>query len=275
LKAYQTAKRNAAYQKNAFANSGGSVEAPAAVTPATSNTSVNNNSPEWFQNAYNRKPGSLGGPSKDLTTPRLGPSENSPQWFKDSYNRKPGSLGGPTKDLRTSRLAPSANSPQWMQNSYNGKSGVTSTDLKAPRLAAGGEKTTQQVVAEKLIKPQVAQEQINKVQPNQQQDPSQLIAGILTTVNQIAAELQKQVNPTAADGGQNVASGGGGSVSVSAPVSLSINSTAGENKTEVTNTADKIKTDLAAFLSSQEFIERVTSIAKNATGDKQPPKQMV
>ena len=249
---------------------------PAAVTPAVvaaASVPSKTVTAPGFKNANAGKTGSLGGPTKDLTTSRLGPSENSPQWFQDSYNRKPGSLGGPTKDLRTSRLAPSANSPQWMQDSLNGKSSVASSDLRAPRLTAGAEKTTQQVVAEKLIKPQIAQEQNNKVKPDQRQDPTQVVSNILTTVNQIAAELQKQVSPTAADGGQSVASGGSGSVSVSAPVNLSINSTAGENKTEVANVADKIKTDLTAFLSSPEFLERVTTIAKNATGNPQPPKQ--
>ena len=191
--------------------------------------------------------------------------------MQDSLNGKSGVKS--SGDLRTSRLGASSNSPQWMQDSLNGKSSVASSDLRAPRLSAGSEKTTQQVVAEKLIKPQVSQEQNDKVKPDQRQDPTQVVSNILTTVNQIAAELQKQVSPTAADGGQSVASGGSGSVSVSAPVNLSINSTAGENKTEVANVADKIKTDLTAFLSSPEFLERVTTIAKNATGNPQPPKQ--
>jgi hypothetical protein len=105
------------------------------------------------------------------------------------------------------------------------------------------------------------------------QDPSQLISNILTTVNQIAAELQKQADPAAANNGQGGSGGAGGAVSVSAPVSFSINSTAGENKTETTSVADKIKTDLAAFLSSPEFVDRVTSIAKQANGNPQPPRQ--
>jgi len=171
-------------------------------------------------------------------------------------------------------VTPSKNSPQWMQDSLNGKSSVVSSDLKTPRLTVGAEKTTQQVVTEK-IKPQIDQKQNDKVKPDQRQDPTQVVSNILTTVNQIAAELQKQVSPTAADGGQSVASGGSGSVSVSAPVNFSINSTAGENKTEVANVADKIKTDLTAFLSSPEFLERVTTIAKNATGNTQPPKAIV
>jgi hypothetical protein len=132
--------------------------------------------------------------------------------------------------------------------------------------AQGSTTRTQEPAAAQKTK----QEEQKKPEPEKAQDPSQLISNILTTVNQIAAELQKQVNPAAATGGQ---AGAGGAVSVSTPVSLSINSTAGENKTEVTNVADKIKTDLTAFLSSQEFLERVTTIAKQATGDKQPPKQ--
>jgi hypothetical protein len=116
------------------------------------------------------------------------------------------------------------------------------------------------------------QEEQKRPEPEKAQDPYQLISNILTTVDQIAAELQKQVNPAAATGGQ---AGAGGAVSVSTPVNLSINSTAGENKTEVTNVADKIKTDLTAFLSSAEFIERVTTIAKTAAGNPPPPKSRV
>ena len=213
------------------------------------------------------------GQSVQPGSPAVTPSKNSPQWMQDSLNGKSGVKS--SGDLRTSRLGASPNSPQWMQDSLNGKSSVVSSDLRTPRLAVGAEKTTQQAVTEKLIKPQIDQKQNDSVKPNQQQDPTQVISSILTTVNQIAAELQNQVNPTATDGGQSVASGGSGSVSVSAPVNLSINSTAGENKTEVANVADKIKTDLTAFLSSPEFLDRVTTIAKNATGNPQPPKAIV
>jgi len=134
--------------------------------------------------------------------------------------------------------------------------------------AQGATTTTQEPPAAQKTK----QEEQKKPEPEKAQDPSQLISNILTTVNQIAAELQKQVNPAAATSGQT---GAGGAVSVSTPVNLSINSTAGENKTEVTNVADKIKTDLTAFLSSAEFIERVTTIAKTAAGDPPPPKSRV
>jgi predicted GNAT family acetyltransferase len=116
------------------------------------------------------------------------------------------------------------------------------------------------------------QEEQKKPEAEKAQDPSQLISNILTTVNQIAAELQKQVNPAAATGGQ---AGAGGAVSVSTPVNLSINSTAGENKTEVANVADKIKSNLTAFLSSPEFTDRVTTIAKTAMGNPPPPKSIV
>jgi TP901 family phage tail tape measure protein len=111
-------------------------------------------------------------------------------------------------------------------------------------------------------------------QQNTPENTAQLISNILQVVQKIATDFEQK-----AAGAQPGAISGTGSgnapVSVSAPVNLSINSTAGENKTEVTNVADKIKTDLTAFLSSAEFIERVTTIAKQATGDKQPPKQMV
>jgi predicted GNAT family acetyltransferase len=140
-----------------------------------------------------------------------------------------------------------------------------STTPEAPAVAPASATITQATAPPNAQSPAAAQ-------PNVQQDPSQLISNILITVSQIAQELKKQDNMAAATNGQG---GAGGAVSVSAPVSLSINSTAGENKTEVTNVADKIKTDLTAFLSSAEFIERVTTIAKQATGDKQPPKQMV
>jgi hypothetical protein len=116
------------------------------------------------------------------------------------------------------------------------------------------------------------QEEQKKPEAEKAQDPSQLISNILTTVNQIAAELQKQVNPAATTGGQV---GAGGAVSVSTPVNLSINSTAGENKTEVANVADKIKSNLTAFLSSPEFTDRVTTIAKTAMGNPPPPKSIV
>jgi hypothetical protein len=116
------------------------------------------------------------------------------------------------------------------------------------------------------------QEEQKKPEAEKAQDPSQLISNILTTVNQIAAELQKQVAPTAAANGQ---AGAGGPVSVSTPVNLSINSTAGENKTEVANVADQIKNGISQFFSSPEFLERVTTIAKNATGNTQPPKSIV
>jgi hypothetical protein len=132
--------------------------------------------------------------------------------------------------------------------------------------AQGATTKTQEPAAAQKTK----QEEQKKPEAEKAQDPSQLISNILTTVNQIAAELQKQVNPAATTGGQV---GAGGAVNVSTPVNLSINSTAGENKTEVTNVADKIKTDLTAFLSSAEFIERVTTIAKTAAGNPPPPKQ--
>ena len=83
--------------------------------------------------------------------------------------------------------------------------------------------------------------------------------------------MQKQVAPTAAANGQ---AGAGGAVSVSAPVNISINSTAGENKTEVASVADQIKNGISQFFSSPEFLERVTTIAKTAAGNPPPPKSI-
>jgi hypothetical protein len=137
----------------------------------------------------------------------------------------------------------------------------------SPNTQGATTKTQEPAAAQKT-----KQEEQKKPEAEKAQDPSQLISNILATVNQIAAELQKQVNPAATTG---VQAGAGGAVSVSTPVNLSINSTAGENKTEVANVADKIKTGLTAFLSSPEFLERVTTIAKTANGNPPPPKQIV
>jgi hypothetical protein len=114
-----------------------------------------------------------------------------------------------------------------------------------------------------------------KPEANKQQDTNQLISNILQVVQKIATDFEQKA--AGAQPGQATSGTGGGNVpvSVSTPVNLSINSTAGENKTEVTNVADKIKTDLTAFLSSPEFIERVTTIAKTAAGNPPPPKSRV
>jgi len=124
--------------------------------------------------------------------------------------------------------------------------------------------------------PQVKnQQEQNKVETNTQENTNQIIASILQVVQKIATDFEQKA--AGAQPGQATSGTGGGNVpvSVSTPVNLSINSTAGENKTEVTNVADKIKSDLTAFLSSPEFIERVTTIAKTAAGNPPPPKLRV
>jgi len=103
-----------------------------------------------------------------------------------------------------------------------------------------------------------------------QQDPTQLISSILTTVQQISTDLQKKASGTTEQ--QPAQSGSAGGVSVSAPVSFSVNSTAGEGKDAATAIAEQIKAGLSSFLSSPEFIDKVTSIADQAAGNKKPPK---
>jgi len=115
-----------------------------------------------------------------------------------------------------------------------------------------------------------------KPEANNQQDANQLISNILQVVQKIATDFEQkaagaQPGQVAAGAG---AGGGNGPVSVSTPVNLTVNSQNGENKTEVVSVADKIKSDLTAFLSSKEFMDRVTTIAKNATGNPQPPTQI-
>jgi len=136
-----------------------------------------------------------------------------------------------------------------------------------PNVQGATTKTQEPAAAQKT-----KQEEQKKPETEKAQDPSQLISNILTTVNQIAAQLQKQVAPAAAANGQ---AGAVGPVSVSTPVNLSINSTAGENKTEVASVADQIKNGISQFFSSPEFLERVTTIAKTAAGNPPPPKSIV
>jgi len=103
-----------------------------------------------------------------------------------------------------------------------------------------------------------------------QQDPTQLISSILTTVQQISTDLQKKASGTTEQ--QPAQSGSAGGVSVSAPVSFSVNSTAGEGKDTASAIAEQIKVGLSSFLSSPEFIGKVTSIADQAARNKKPPK---
>ena len=124
----------------------------------------------------------------------------------------------------------------------------------------------------------------------QQENTSQLISSILTSVQQIAADL---VNKKQSDdygnsvmgsegkltGGQQAGVGGGGSqgngaVSVNNSVSFSVSSTAGEDSDKSMAVAEQIKAGMSAFLSSPEFISKVTSIANQAAKVKTPPKQI-
>jgi hypothetical protein len=112
-------------------------------------------------------------------------------------------------------------------------------------------------------------------QQNTQENIAQLISNVLQVVQKISTEFEKAGGGQAGQGGENNGTGtGAGSVNVSNSVNLTVSSANGENKPETKNAAEKIKTDLAAFLSSPEFVDKVTSIAKQATGDKQPPKQI-
>jgi TP901 family phage tail tape measure protein len=105
-----------------------------------------------------------------------------------------------------------------------------------------------------------------------QQDPTQLISSILTTVQQISTDLQKKAAGTTEQ--QPSQSGSAGGISVSAPVSFSVNSTAGEGKDAASAIAEQIKVGLSSFLSSPEFIGKVTSIANQAAGNKTPPTSL-
>jgi hypothetical protein len=104
------------------------------------------------------------------------------------------------------------------------------------------------------------------------QDPTQLISSILTTVQQISTDLQKKAAGITEQ--QPSQSGSAGGVSVSAPVSFSVNSTAGEGKDTASAIAEQIKVGLSSFLSSPEFIGKVTSIANQAAGNKTPPTSL-
>ena len=126
--------------------------------------------------------------------------------------------------------------------------------------------------------------------PPQQENTSQLISSILTSVQQIAADLlnKKQSDDYGNSvmgsegkltGGQQAGVGGGGpqgngAVSVNNSVSFSVSSTAGEDSDKSMAVAEQIKAGMSAFLSSPEFISKVTSIANQAAKVKTPPKQI-
>lgn len=117
-----------------------------------------------------------------------------------------------------------------------------------------------------------------------EQDPSQqILNSILASVNQIAQQIAytqeggQQPAQGAAGGAvgspQSAPSGGGGSggVNVSTPVSLTVNTSAAQGTDAATAIAEQIKTGLSSFLSSPEFIGKVTSIANQAAGKVTPP----
>jgi len=60
-------------------------------------------------------------------------------------------------------------------------------------------------------------------------------------------------------------------VNVSTPVSLTVNTSAAQGTDAATAIAEQIKTGLSSFLSSPEFIGKVTSIANQAAGKVTPP----
>jgi hypothetical protein len=216
--------------------------------------------------------------------------------------KQTGTLGGSAKDLRTSFLGASSNSPQWMQDSLNGKSGVKSSgDLRASRLTssppqgafspaiAGGSggvpsPASQISSAPKLsemLTPGMSRKLVDDEKKSPEQDSSQqVLNSILTSVNQIAQSVNPQQQgsersqPSSSAPVQGSASvGGGGGVNVSTPVSLTVNSSAGQGVDTATAVAEQIKLGLSSFLSSPEFIGKVTSIANTAAKVKSPPKQ--
>jgi TP901 family phage tail tape measure protein len=116
-----------------------------------------------------------------------------------------------------------------------------------------------------------------------EQDPSQqILNSILASVNQIAQQITSnqeggqqpaQAGVGASAGSQPSSSGGSGAggVSVSTPVSVTVNASAGQGTDAATAIAEQIKAGLSSFLSSPEFIGKVTSIANQAAGNKVPP----
>ena len=127
-------------------------------------------------------------------------------------------------------------------------------------------------VNKKIPDSQKAQEQ-KKVETNTQEQIVGIISSILTSINELKSGIP---GASGTDGGTaNTNSSQSGAVSVSTPINLSINSTAGENKTEVVSVADQIKNGISQFFSSPEFLERVTTIAKTAAGNPPPPKSKV
>jgi TP901 family phage tail tape measure protein len=112
-------------------------------------------------------------------------------------------------------------------------------------------------------------------QDETQQNINQIISNILATVQQIATGIENK--PSAETGSQaNAGATNAGDVkdiSVNNSVSFSVNANAqnggGDQAAAV---AEQIRIGLSSFLSSPEFVGKVTSIANQAAGNKIPPK---
>jgi hypothetical protein len=177
---------------------------------------------------------------------------------KEFYQQKRAELLGPEQMLGANKKNIQANQPAAAAN-------IQPTSAKSTNPAGA---TANQ--------PQVKnQQEQNKVETNTQENTNQIISSILQVVQKIATDFEQKAagSQSAQTGG--AATPGGTGVNVSAPVSLSINANNGGVTAETKGYAEKIKIDLAAFLSSPEFVDKVTTIAKNATGNTQPPKTMV
>jgi len=139
--------------------------------------------------------------------------------------------------------------------------------LAAPKVDQAQEKAKQQTLA-----PQAKQQQEQaQKQTTAQENSTQITNSILASVNQIAQYLSQQKE----GGAQNPSSGQAGtpgSISVSSPVSFTVNSENGQATDAATAVAEQIKVSLSSFLSSPEFIGKVTSIANQAAGNRPPPK---
>ena len=109
---------------------------------------------------------------------------------------------------------------------------------------------------------------------NAQQDSSQIMANILSSVERIVAELQAGATDGTSKSGQEKSAESSVSpeINVSSDIALTVNSSAGQGLDAATAIAEQIKNGLSAFLSSPEFVGKVTSIANQAAGNKTPPK---
>lgn len=111
--------------------------------------------------------------------------------------------------------------------------------------------------------------------PPQQENVNQLISSILDTVKGIANEFNKEkVSGEGSTNGSPAPQGQTGGISVNTPVTFGVNLTAGQGSDTGVAVAEQIKSGLVQFLSSTEFIQKVTSIANEAAGVKTPPKQL-